>query len=217
MSSEIVMVRHGQANSEARDEAGYDRLSDLGRTQARWLGEHLANAKQGFDQVLTGTMTRQIDTARAMGWADAPRDPRLDELDYFALSCAMEAERGVPAPKRPTDFAGHLPGTIDAWMDGALKDVPETFAEFSGRVGALLDEIGRAPGRALLVTSGGVISAAMQLALGLDSAAMAKIMLSIENTSMHRLAHGRGGLCVRCFNATPHLDAPERERARTWI
>ena len=217
MPAEIVMVRHGQANSAARDEADYDRLSDLGRTQAQWLGAHLADTGQRFDQVLTGTMTRQIDTARAMGWAQAPRDPRLDEMDYFALSCAMESERGVPAPKRPADFAGHLPGTIDAWMAGALREAPETFAAFSARVGDLLDELGRAPGRALLVTSGGVISAAIQRALGLDSAAMAKIMLGIENTSMHRLAHGRGGLCVRCFNATPHLDAPERAHARTWI
>jgi broad specificity phosphatase PhoE len=28
---EIILVRHGQANSTATDEAGYDRLSDLGR------------------------------------------------------------------------------------------------------------------------------------------------------------------------------------------
>ena len=36
----ITLVRHGQANSDAKDEDGYDKLSDLGHQQARWLGEH---------------------------------------------------------------------------------------------------------------------------------------------------------------------------------
>ncbi len=39
--SKITLIRHGQANNTATDEAGYDRLSDLGRQQARWLGEYM--------------------------------------------------------------------------------------------------------------------------------------------------------------------------------
>ena len=39
--SHITLIRHGQANSQARDEASYDRLSDLGHQQAAWLGEWL--------------------------------------------------------------------------------------------------------------------------------------------------------------------------------
>jgi phosphohistidine phosphatase SixA len=38
---ELVLIRHGQANSAANDEDGYDRLSDLGHQQARWLGDWL--------------------------------------------------------------------------------------------------------------------------------------------------------------------------------
>jgi phosphohistidine phosphatase SixA len=37
----LVLIRHGQANSAANDEDGYDRLSDLGHQQARWLGDWL--------------------------------------------------------------------------------------------------------------------------------------------------------------------------------
>ena len=39
---ELTIVRHGQANTGATDEKSYDKLSDLGRQQARWLGEHFA-------------------------------------------------------------------------------------------------------------------------------------------------------------------------------
>ena len=43
--SVITFIRHGQANSSATTEEGYDNLSDLGKTQARWLGEHCAIAR----------------------------------------------------------------------------------------------------------------------------------------------------------------------------
>jgi len=36
---EIILVRHGQANSAADNEDDYDKLSDLGHQQAKWLGE----------------------------------------------------------------------------------------------------------------------------------------------------------------------------------
>ena len=38
--SQITLVRHGQANSGAQDEAGYDALSDLGARQSAWLGDY---------------------------------------------------------------------------------------------------------------------------------------------------------------------------------
>ena len=66
--TEIILVRHGQANSHAKDEASYDRLSDLGRQQATWLGDHMRRTNPHFDHVVTGTLTRQADTARAMGF-----------------------------------------------------------------------------------------------------------------------------------------------------
>jgi len=36
----IFLIRHGQANSEAKDEVSYDRLSALGKIQAGWLGQY---------------------------------------------------------------------------------------------------------------------------------------------------------------------------------
>ena len=51
----LTLVRHGQANSDARDESSYDQLSVLGHQQARWLGAHFTAANVDFDQIYCGT------------------------------------------------------------------------------------------------------------------------------------------------------------------
>lgn len=215
--AQIIMVRHGQANSHATDEASYDRLSDLGRAQSEWLGAHLRETNPHFDHVLTGTLTRQADTARAMGYEISDQDTRLDELSYFALAAALEVQHGVPAPRDPTEFATHLPQVIDHWTRGALEDIPETYESFAARVTAMIDEVCAMPGRVLIVTSGGVIGMAMRHALGLENGGMARVMLQIMNSSLHRLEYVHDMLMVGTFNATPHLDRPDRAHARTYV
>lgn len=215
--SEIILVRHGQANSHATDETGYDRLSDLGRAQAGWLGAHLRATNPHFDRVLTGTLHRQADTARAMGYEITAQDPRLNELSYFALAHALEAQHGIPAPRDPTEFATHLPQVIDHWTRDRLEDIPERFSDFADRITATIDEICHTPGRTLVVTSGGVIGMALRHALGLENGGMAKIMLQIMNSSLHRLEFVHDMLMLGAFNATPHLDLPDRAHARTFV
>lgn len=55
----ITLVRHGQANSAATTEEDYDRLSDLGKQQAAYLGAHFASLKTEFDAIYSGTLNRQ--------------------------------------------------------------------------------------------------------------------------------------------------------------
>ncbi|WP_417733619.1 histidine phosphatase family protein [Roseovarius sp.] len=215
--AELILVRHGQANSHATNEESYDQLSVLGAQQAEWLGAHLAGTNPHFDRVLTGTLNRQTETARNMGYEITTRDPRLNELSYFALAEALEAEHGIPAPREATEFARYLPQVIDHWVRGALSDVPESFDEFAGRITGVIDELCQDHGRILVVTSGGVIGMIMRHALGLETPGMAKVMLQIMNSSMHRLEHVHDMLMVGSFNATPHLDIPERAHARTFI
>lgn len=215
--AELILVRHGQAQSHARDAESYDRLSDLGHTQARWLGAHLAATNGHFDRVLTGKLTRQIETAASMGYAGGDRDARLDELDYFALAEALEEQFGVPAPTDPTEFAAHLPEVIDHWTRDKLTGVPERFSEFSARVTEIIEETCHGHGRVLLVTSGGVIGMIVRHVLGLTNGGMAKVMLQIMNSSMHRMEYVHGQLMLGSFNATPHLDLPDRAHARTFV
>jgi broad specificity phosphatase PhoE len=215
--AELILVRHGQANSHATDEASYDQLSPLGQQQARWLGAHMAATNPHFDRVYAGTLTRQQDTARAMGYAVTHTDPRLDELRYFDLAHALEAQHGIPAPTDPTEFAAHLPEVIDHWTRDALAGVPERFGAFAARVTGLIDEICLAHGRILVVTSGGVIGMVIRHALHLENGGMAKVMLQTMNSSVHRFEHIHGALMLGSFNATPHLDTPDRAHARTFV
>jgi len=215
--AEIILVRHGQANSHATDEESYDRLSDLGRQQAHWLGAHMQGTHPHFDRVITGTLTRQADTARAMGLEIAERDPRLDELRYFTMAAAMEAQHGNPAPRDPTEFARYLPQVIDHWAGDRIDGAPESFAQFSARVTGLIDELCQGHGRILLVTSGGVIGMVVRHVLGLENGGMAKLMLQVMNSSLHRLEYVHDTLMLGTFNATPHLDSPDRAHARTYV
>ncbi|MEB8388770.1 histidine phosphatase family protein [Rhodobacteraceae bacterium KMM 6894] len=215
--TEIVLVRHGQANSHATDEVGYDRLSDLGRAQAGWLGHWLGETDPHFDQVITGTLLRQRQTAEAMGQGNGRADARLNELSFFALAQALEAQHGIPAPREATEFARYLPEVIAHWAEDRLTGVPESFAQFSDRITALIDEVCTGHGRVLLVTSGGVIGMVMRQVLGLSEVGMAKVMLGTMNSSLHRLHHAQGALMLGTYNATPHLDSPDRVHARTFI
>ena len=215
--TEIVLVRHGQANNRATDEAGYDRLSALGVQQAGWLGEHMRATNPHFERVITGTLARQRATAEAMGYTGGDVDARLDELSYFALSKAVEAQHGLPAPQDATQFARYLPQVIEHWSQGNIDGLPESYESFSARVAGLLDELSGTGGRVLVVTSGGVIGMALRHALGLDIGGMSKVMLQVMNSSLHRVHHVHDMLMLGAFNATPHLDAPDRAHARTFI
>jgi len=215
--AEIILVRHGQANRHATDEAGYDRLSPLGVQQAEWLGAHFGQTNPHFDHVITGTLHRQIGTATAMGYEITSRDARLNELSYFAISQAAEARHGIPAPVDATEYARYLPQVMGHWARDDLPDVPETFGDFTTRITGLLDELRNRQGRTLIVTSGGVIGLVMRQALGLDVPGMSKVMLQVMNSSLHRMEHLQDTLMLGTFNATPHLDLPDRAHARTFI
>ncbi|MBI1416942.1 MAG: histidine phosphatase family protein [Limimaricola sp.] len=209
----ITLVRHGQANSAAQDEAGYDRLSDLGRQQAAWLGEWLRAQGERFDTVLSGSLTRHRQTATAMGHEAAKIDPRLNEMDYFNLGRALENVHGVPMPG-PEDFATHAPQVMEAWHRAEIMG-NETFAAFEARVTSVLQEAAT-PGRHVLcITSGGVIAMVVRHLLDLDPRRMAMVTLPILNTSVHRIHVFDHGTILAGFNATPHLDREDRSHART--
>lgn len=215
--SYITLVRHGQANTAARDEASYDRLSTLGTQQAAWLGQYLTETGEHFPRAYRGSLQRHRETAHAMGFGDASADPRLDEMAFFTLAHLFEAQHGVPIPDTREDFALHLPRMITAWAEGRIADAPESFDQFETRVRDGLNEIAGGEGRAVVITSGGVIGMALRVTLGLDIAAMARICLAVENTSLSRWLPLHGALALTQFNALPHLDAPDRQFARTHL
>jgi len=212
---EITLVRHGQANSAATDEVGYDKLSDLGHTQAAWLGAWINAHDKPFDRVYSGSLRRQRETAAGMGFSDVEIDERLNEIAYYDLSDEM-APTGLADPRTgPDDFAVHFPATLTAWRDGKI-DGAETYANFTSRVEAVIREATQPGKRILCVTSGGIIARAVAHILHLDIPQMAQIALPILNTSVHRIHVTPHGPILGTFNSAPHLDHSDRLAARTF-
>jgi broad specificity phosphatase PhoE len=222
--AELVLVRHAQASFGADD---YDRLSELGWRQSRWLGEYFAERGAEFDSVLRGSLRRHAETLAGIGEGlgrdlDAAEDARLNEYDSHALLHAHLKGRPLPGS---ADRRGHfrvLREAMYAWTEGALEGTPagpplEPFAEFRGRVlGALADlRAGRAK-RTLVVSSGGPISTILAEVLGMPQRGVVDLNLQTRNTGITQLQAGAARIQCISFNNVPHLDRPDRSGALTY-
>jgi broad specificity phosphatase PhoE len=214
----ITMVRHGQAQTGAKDEASYDKLSDLGHQQAGWLGEHWAKMG-GFDRVVSGTMRRQIETGRSMALDSVTydQDARLNEMDYFGLAAFLEQNTSLPVPTTQEEFQTHVRDVLGAWSRAEVGDELESYAHFRGRILACVREIAAQDERTVIVSSTGVIATLMAVALDLDMARKTDVFLKIVHTSVHRFEIVGDDVRLIQFCGTPHLDAPDRAHARTHI
>jgi len=218
--AELILVRHGQASFGADD---YDKLSELGWRQSRWLGEYFAARGAAFDRVIRGSLRRHTETldgiAEGMGRAfEGREDPRLNEYDSHALLNAHL--KGGPMPKGD-DRREHfriLREAMYAWTDGTLAGAPhEPFAEFRGRVlGALADLRGGAAKRVLVVSSGGPISTILAEVLGMPRRGVVDLNLQTRNTGISELQAGASRIHCVSFNNVPHLDRPDRAGALTY-
>ena len=222
--AELVLVRHGQASFGADD---YDRLSELGWRQSRWLGEYFAERGTAFDRVMRGSLRRHAETlagiAEGMGQAlDGAEDARLDEYDSNALLNAHL--KGNPMPEGG-DRRKHfriLREAMYAWTDGALIGKPgahphEPFADFRGRVlAALADARKGAAKRVLVVSSGGPISTMLADVLGMPLRGVVDLNLQTRNTGITELQSGASRIHCVSFNNVPHLDRPDRAGALTY-
>lgn len=213
---ELYLIRHGQANSGATTEEDYDRLSDLGHLQSALLGDWMRAHEAPFDLVLSGSMRRHRETATGMGYAPEVFDPRLNEMQYFALARDMEINHGIAPPQNETDFAVHMPQTLAAWEQATITGA-EPFATFETRITAALAEAAKPGKRVLCVTSGGVITMVMRAALGLSTDQMAHILLPIYNSSLHKFRVRADGTFLLAFNSIPHLDPPHLADHRTHL
>ena len=216
--SEIIMVRHGQAQTGAKDEASYDKLSDLGHQQAAWLGDYWAGFGK-FDHVLSGTMRRQIETGQSMGLAGVSyaQDARLNEMDYFGLASFLKEHGGVPVPTSQEEFQTHVRDVLGAWSRAEVGDELESYADFRGRILDCVREVAVRDERTVIVSSTGVIATLMAVALDLDMARKTDVFLKIAHTSVHRFEIVGDDVRLIQFCATPHLDAPDRLDLRTHI
>ena len=216
----ITLIRHGQANTQARDESEYDRLSDLGHQQAVWLGAHFAATGEHIERVYSGTLRRHNETAQSMG-ADnhgpIVQDERLNEIEYFTLAHLMQDQHGVIIPEDREGFVTHLPLLFKTWQDGKIENAPETFDHFETRVRDVIAEIADGKGPAIVATSGGLIGMVVRQVMNIDLTAMSLACLAIMTTSVHRLHRVGPVMALTQFNAVPHLEQRDRQFAQTHL
>jgi broad specificity phosphatase PhoE len=222
--TELVLVRHAQASFGAQD---YDRLSELGWRQSRWLGEYFAQRGATFDSVLRGSLRRHAETVAGIAQGlgrdlDAAEDARLNEYDSHALLHAHLKGKPMPGSADRREHFRVLRSAMYAWTDGTLLGKPgghplEPFAEFRGRVLAALGELraGKAK-RVLVVSSGGPISTILAEVLGMPQRGVVDLNLQTRNTGITELQAGASRVHCVSFNNVPHLDRPDRIGALTY-
>ena len=222
--AELILVRHGQASFGAAD---YDKLSELGWRQARWLGEYFAERSITFDLHVRGSLRRHTETlagiAEGMGRPiDGTEDARLNEYDSHALLNAHLKGKPMPQGGDRRVYFRILREAMYAWADGTLAGAPagyphEPFADFRGRVLAALGALRASKAkRVLVVSSGGPISTILAEVLGMPLRGVVDLNLQTRNTGITELQAGASRVHCVSFNNVPHLDRPERAGALTY-
>jgi broad specificity phosphatase PhoE len=217
MSTRLMLVRHGQASIEARD---YDQLSALGAAQCRALGEYVRRHGGLPARAVQGSLRRhqQSFAAIAEGAGQQPEvrtEPGLDEYDFREVLAAYARLRGgEPALQEALSAGGrawlkHLRPALNDWAAARLE-LPEVqrHAVFVARVAQAVRVLAEAGETAIVVTSGGVIGAAVGMALGLADEDAVRLNLVIENSSVTELDVERGRLHLVRFNSVAHLADP---------
>ncbi|MSP23594.1 MAG: histidine phosphatase family protein [Myxococcales bacterium] len=228
--STLILVRHGQATLHGDD---YDVLSPLGEKQSRALGTKLASWKTPIDAVYSGPLTRHLDTLRHMraaaseGGLELPETCILEgfrEMEVAALvSEAMRrvlpscpdlrtqletgtlTEQGQEAMRHVGGVLGKL---LERWARGELPVAGlEPYEPFASRVRTALHTVmktERRGRRVLIVTSGGPITVALRLALGLDAPRSIELLSSIANASLTELRYTEDAITLESFNRHSH-------------
>jgi broad specificity phosphatase PhoE len=218
--AELVLVRHAQASFGTDD---YDRLSELGSRQARWLGEHFAERGLAFDGVVRGTLRRHRETLEAildgMGRKAASVEERagLNEYDSHALLRAHTG-KDLQQGREQREHFRVLREALYAWCDGSLACGDDlSFAAFRAGVLEALEAV-RASGakRVLMVSSGGPISTIVAEVLKMPARGVADLNLRTRNTGISEFHFNARAIHCVSFNAVPHLDRPDRPDSITY-
>jgi broad specificity phosphatase PhoE len=216
----IYIVRHGQA---AFGTEHYDRLTEIGFTQARLLGGYFARRNVRFDAVFTGTLRRQTETAQGifeghpeLGSRPVETFPGLDEYKPEAVMMAFTGNFPAPAlaaARRDAVVVREhfrvLRDALLAWAEDRTRPegMPVWQAFQDGAVAALIEARTRFPdGNVLIVSSGGPIAAIVTAALNAPPATAVDLNLRIRNSSLTEFASTPRRHHLVSFNGLPHLD-----------
>lgn len=232
----IYLIRHGQASFGADD---YDVLSERGVRQAEVLGAHLAGLGVQFDRCLSGDLRRQQGTGEAvLGQlrAAGQQTPTLEidpAFNEFVSDEVLEAHMPDLLAYEPNalhilenaadhraEFQRLFAFVINRWASGEHeKEGLESWQSFvDGVAGGLQRILAQADkkDRIAVFTSGGTITAALQLMVGMPPIKAFELNWQIVNTSLS-LAKFRGDeLALASFNSYAHLELSKNPELITY-
>jgi broad specificity phosphatase PhoE len=228
----LYLVRHGQASFLQQN---YDKLSALGETQVRLLGEYWARRNVLFDRACMGPCIRQKDTAKLMSeeyhkaGLKFPESLVLPEFNEYQAETVLaqslprlledsvrirELHSACRTSASPGEQRGSFQKLFEAviaeWVRGAIA-LPgvETWPEFCSRVNLGLSKFLARDShgeKVAIVTSGGPIAVAMQRALKLSPQHTLEISWMSRNCSWSEFLYSGDRFTLSAFNAHPHLN-----------
>jgi broad specificity phosphatase PhoE len=230
----LVLIRHGQARTFEKNS---DQLSLTGEEQARALGDYWIRQNVEFDEVYSGTLTRQRRTAEIAGrcfteaglsWPQLQQMPELNEYDSVGITNRLipalaerdarfrelhaAFERNKQSPDRNRHFQKMFEVVVSVWLGGRFEvEGVESWRSFRSRVRAAIEGIvsAEARGRRVAVfTSGGVIGLAVQSVLNAPERTALEVNWRVRNCSLTEFTFSRDRLSLDSFNAIPHLEDP---------
>jgi broad specificity phosphatase PhoE len=231
--STLWIIRHGQASF---GDANYDRLSALGETQSRILGQHFRRTGVVFDRAYTGDMDRQKETAKIVlgemnGNVPSPSaDPAFNEYDHHAIITALlpglledDPAMNDILPKIFSDnreFQKMFGRIVDRWVSGDYETPgTEPFREYVARVENGLSRVAESAENGTntaVFTSGGVVTVAMKASLGLSDGEAMRLGWWVKNTAVTVLERRKGRFNLMSFNGLAHLELEKRPELLTY-
>jgi broad specificity phosphatase PhoE len=215
--STLTVVRHGQARPFDRNP---DQLSELGEEQARALAAYWNRLGVTFDEVWSGTLQRQRQTAELAAAFLPDLAPQISEdwneydangiLHNFAPPYTLE-----DVTDRNRKFQKIFEPAMEAWLGTEEHPTVETWGVFSGRVLRAMRRIqeGSSNRNVVLFTSGGPVSVLVQAAIGAPVRSFLEVNWRVKNCSVTEFTFSRERISLDSFNGVAHL---ERVEMRTF-
>lgn len=224
---EITFIRHGQASFGKND---YDVLSETGKKQSAVLARLLSETGMHFNSAYSGTLKRQKDTAdiilQTMKECGIVKVPQLEQdegfneyqsdeiIRHYIPIVVSEDKTLIPLlEKILTDkksFQLIFERVIAKWVAGeSPSDGVEGWLQFRQRVDDAVKSIIHSNGKdgnVVVFSSGGVISASVQIATGMSPYEAMKLGWGLVNCSITRFRYGSSGLVLHSFNNYGHYE-----------
>lgn len=213
--TEVTLVRHGQANSNLLD---YDQLRPLGQQQMHCLADfyraHWANPTRH-----SGTLQRhrQSDAAltEILGESHTTQsNPAWNEFDFLDIVSQYRPEWQDPEslkhsmanePDARRVFLREFRKALGVWMSTeTTANYKETWPAFNQRIRDALFSLDPDQSH-WVVTSGGVISALIGLALGLNADGVLKLNFALKNASVTEVSIKGDRIRLNSFNQVQHF------------